>query len=331
MKLFAQRILWLQLTAVFLTAIIADVTLSAEPSNSSEFVLPHRMLLVASEGLYVMERDGQCSWFYNVPPMNGIGAGEFDDLIYDGRELPGGNFLYATHRYLREVNREGETVWEYRVKGTSEVKSFVLRPDGHVAILHSGEQAILELERESGQVLRRISLPAKGSNHTRYNLLRLTPADTYLAALRAEQRFVEVDRSGDILSSWSVPGLTAEAQRLADASTLCSGRFGVIKFDAAGQRIWSLEAADVKDSFPMLLPCGVVPLDNGRLLVVNSDWHYQTKGANRVPLFIVDQNKRVEWMLDEKTFDPWKRSEIDPHSGLKEHRCMVVQILQDSE
>lgn len=331
MKSYRRRVFWLQMTAVFLSAIVAAVTLSAESSTNSRSVLPYRMLLVASEGLYVMERDGRCSWSYNVPPMNGIGAGEFDDLIYDGRVSPDGHLLYATHRYLREIDREGETVWEYRVTGSSEVKSFVLRPNGHVAVLHSGEQAILELERGTGQVLKRIPLPAKGSNHTRYNLLRLTPTDTYLVALRAEQRFVEVDRNGKVLESFSVPSLTVEAQRLSDGSMLCSGRFGVIRFDAAGQEIWSLAAEDVKDSLPMLLPCGVVPLTNGRMLVVNSDWHYKKKDANRVPLFIVDQNKRVEWMLDKAAFGPWKRSETDPHSGLKEHRCMVVQILQESE
>lgn len=311
---------------ILMTVLTASI-LYAEKASQPEFILPHRLLLVASEGLYVMERDGSCSWSYNVPPLNGIGAGVFDDLVYDGRALSDGHFLFATHRYLREIDQQGKTVWEYRVTGTSEVKSFVLRPDGSVAVLNSGEQAILELERGTGQILKKIPLPAKGTNHTRYNLLRLTPADTYLVALRAETRFVEVDRDGDIQNSYSVPSLTVEAQRLSDGSTLCSGRFGITRFGPDGKKAWSLNAEDVKDSFPMLLPCGFVPLDKGRLLVVNSDWHYSVPDSNRVPLFIVDETKRVEWMLDAKVFEPWKRSEIDPRSRLKEHRSIVVQIL----
>ena len=320
----------LRITTALLTVIQATTFLIAA-SPGPNTVLPYRLLLVASEGLYVVERDGTCSWSYNVPPMDGVGAGVFDDLVYDGQALPDGRFLYATHRYLREIDRQGETVWEYRVTGSSEVKSFVLRPDGSVAVLHSGEQAIFELERGTGKVLRRIPLPAAGSNHTRYNYLRRTPADTYLVALRAENRFVEVDRNGDITKAYAVPDLPAEAQRLTDGSLLCSGRFGVIRLNADGQKTWSLVAADVRESLQLLLPCGVVPLDNGRLLVVNSDWHYQTEGANRAALFIVDQDKHVEWTLDIDTFEPWKRSEIDPHSGFTEHRCMVVQVLPETE
>ena len=59
------------------------------------------------------------------------------------------------------------------------------------------------------------------------------------------------------------------------------------------------------------LPGGIVPLEDGRLLMVNSDWYY------------------VELTLDVTTFEPWKRSETDPRSQLKEHRCMVVQVLPD--
>tara|TARA_R110002095_G_scaffold204266_2_gene186862 strand:- start:7749 stop:8762 length:1014 start_codon:yes stop_codon:yes gene_type:complete len=314
---------------MLLMALFTVSSLYAEQPGQPAFVLPHRMLLVASEGLYVMERDGNCSWSYNVPPMNGIGAGVFDDLVYDGRALSDGHFLFATHRYLREIDRQGKTVWEYRVKGTSKVKSFVLRPERSVAVLNSGEQAILELERGTGRLLKKIPLPAKGSDHTRYNLLRLTPADTYLVALRAENRFVEIDRDGDILKSYSVPSLPVEAQRLLDGSTLCSGQFGIMRFDAAGKITWSLNAKDVLHDFPMLLPCGFVPLDKGSILVVNSDWHVKEPGSNRVPLFIVDEAKHIEWTLDVKIFEPWKKSEIDPHSMLKEHRCMVVQSLPE--
>src|SRR5688500_18855533 len=73
-----------------------------------------RFLLVASEGLYVVERDGSCSWSYepapNRKPMTGMEA----DIIYDGSPLPNGNFLLSTHQYLREVDRNKRTVWEYR-------------------------------------------------------------------------------------------------------------------------------------------------------------------------------------------------------------------------
>ena len=53
-----------------------------------------RFLLVASEGLYIVESDGRCSWSFTVPPLNGESRGEFDHLIYDGWALSNGNVLY---------------------------------------------------------------------------------------------------------------------------------------------------------------------------------------------------------------------------------------------
>ncbi len=43
-----------------------------------------RYLLVASEGLYVVEPDGSCSWSHHPEPYQGQGWVEYDDLVYDG-------------------------------------------------------------------------------------------------------------------------------------------------------------------------------------------------------------------------------------------------------
>ncbi len=310
-----------------LVAILCDV--DTKGAEREKTVLPYRMLLVASEGLYVVERDGSCSWSYNVPRINGRSSVEFDDLVYDAQALPDGHFLYAAHRYVRELDHDGKTLWEYRVTGAHEVKSFVLRPDGRVAAPHSGEQAILELERGTGREMKRIPVPATGSYHTRYNMLRLTSQDTYLLVLVAERRFVEVDRSGKILRSFPVPGLPTVARSLPDGSILISGQFGIKRFGSDGVEQWSFDQSDIRDRFKLIYAYGTIPLERGRLLVVNSDWHYTEPGANRVPLFIVGKDKRIEWTLDVKDFGPWKKSETEPRSGMKEHRLMMVQVLPD--
>ena len=286
-----------------------------------------RFLLVASEGLYIVESDGRCSWSFTVPPLDGQSPGEFDDLIYDGWALPDGNLLYGTHRYVREITRQKQVVWEYRVEGKNKVKTCVPLPNGRVAVLNSQEQAILELERGTGQVLHRIPVPAEGSLHTRYNLLRRTPEGNYLVALRAEERFVEVDSAGTILRSLPVPSLPALAQTLSDGATLCSGRFGLIRFDAKGKKTWSFTPEDAAPHFPLLIAVGTVELSDGRLLVVNSDWHYQKPGENRVQLFITDSSKQISWTLPVTAFEGWKRGEIEPKTGLLEHRGGVVQLL----
>ncbi len=322
----ARALLILLITAAALLS--PGAARAADDQTASAAAAPlQRYLLVASEGLYVVEPDGSCSWAYNPTPYQGQGWVEYDDLVYDGCSLPNGHFLYATHRYVREVDSEKQTVWEYRVPGMTEVKTCVPLPDGRVAVLNSSEQAILELESGTGAILHRIPVSAKGTDHTRYNSMRLTPEGHYLVALRAEERFLEISRDGRTIQSFPVDGLPVMARRLADGQTLCTGGFGLARFDASGKKVWSFTKDDAAPSFPMIYAAGFLELPDGRLLVANSDWHYPEKDQNRVQVFLVDAVKRVHWTLPATAFGDWKRSEIEPRTGFVEHRVCLVQPL----
>lgn len=288
-----------------------------------------RYLLVASEGLYVVEPDGSCSWSYNPEPYKGQGWVEYDDLVYDGCALPDDRFLFATHRYVREVDRHGKTIWEYRVKGTAEVKACVPLPDGGVAIQNSEEQAILELERGTGKILHRVPVPAKGTNHTRYNSMRLTPDGHYLIALRAENRFLEITRDGKTIKSFPVDGLPCYIQRLARGDTLCTGEFGLVRFNRAGEKVWSFSRKDASPQFPIIYATGIHAFADGRWLISNSDWHYLEKDQNRVQAFVIDADKNITWKLPATAFGAWKKSETEPRTGFVEHRVCLIQPLPE--
>jgi hypothetical protein len=288
-----------------------------------------RYLLVASEGLYVVEPDGRPSWSYHpAPPGQQVRAME-DDIIYDGSAVPGGHFVFSTHRYIREIDRAKRTVWEYRVTAPVEVKSGVRLAEGRIAVLNSQEQAILELDPVTGKVFRRTPVAAKGTDHTRYMLMRRTPEGNYLVALRAEQRFVEVTPEGRVVHDYQASNLPVLAQRLADGSTLCTGRFGLVKLDADWRPIWSYAPADAAAHFPLLLGWGVMELPDHLLVVANSDWHLEKRDENRVQFFAIDPtDRRVAWMLSATVFQDWKRSETEPRTGLVEHRSVLVQPLR---
>jgi hypothetical protein len=64
-----------------------------------------------------------------------------------------------------------------------------------------------------------------------------------------------------------------------------------------------------------------------RLVVVNSDWHLATMDENRVQFFAVDSAKNISWTLPATVFKEWKRSEVEPRTGLTEHRSVIVQPL----
>lgn len=290
-----------------------------------------RYLLVASEGLYVVESDGSCSWSYHPEPYKGQGWVEYDDLIYDGCALPDDRFLFATHRYVREVDRDGRTLWEYRVKGSAEVKACVPLPNGRVAVQNSEEQAILELERGTGKLMHRIPVPAQGTNHTRYNSMRLTPEGHYLIALRAEQRFVEITREGKEIRSFPVDGLPCGVLRLTGGDTVCTGDFGLVRFNAAGEKVWTYTRDDAAPHFPIIYATGIHELANEALLVSNSDWHYQEKDQNRVQAFVVNIDKNITWTLPATAFGTWKTSETEKATGFVEHRiCLIQPMLQST-
>ena len=320
----------LRFLAVALLICQATIGLAQEKSSTTDEPPLGRFLLVASDGLYIMEPNGGCSWSYNPEPYKGQGWVEYDDLVYDGCALPNDRFLFATHRYVREVDLDGRTIWEYRVKGTAEVKACVPLPSGGVAIEDSEEQAILELERGTGKVLHRVSVPANGNNHTRYNSMRLTPEGNYLIALRAEERFLEITRGGKTIRSFSVNGLPCCAERLKDGETVCTGGFGVARFDTIGEKVWSFTREDAAPHFPMIYAGGIHEFADGRLLICNADWHYSEKNQNRVQAFVIDAQKNITWTLPATAFGTWKKSEIEPITGFVEHRVCLIQPLPKS-
>ena len=317
---------------------IAGQGLAAENTGPVASTFPSplgRFLLVAGEGLYVVEPDGTPSWSYHPAPPGQPG---YDDIIYDGWPLPDGHYLFSTTRYVREIDRDQRTLWEYRVKAPTEVKCGVPLPNGNVAALNSQEQAILELEAGTGRVLRRTPLPAQGDDHTRYMLMRRTPEGNYLVALRAEERFVEVTPEGKVVHSFSTPAgevvhkfklpcMPVMAQRLADGTTLGTGFFGLVRLDADWKLSWWFTHADAAPHFPLLFTWGVTELPDHRLVVANSDWHSPQAGVNRVQLFAVDAEKRISWVLPATAYQPWKRSEVEPATGFTEHRTNIVQLL----
>ena len=310
-----------------LICLMASIGFAEEKTLTTSKSPLERYLLVASDGLYVVEPDGSCSWSYNPEPDKGQGWVEYDDLVYDGCALTDDRFLFATHRYVREIDRDGKTIWEYRVKGTAEVKACVPLPNGRVAVQNSEEQAILELERGTGTILHRLPVPAEGTNHTRYNSMSLTPEGHYLIALRAEKRFLEISREGKAIRSFPVDDLPVSIERLAKGDTLCTGEFGLVRFNAAGEKVWSFTRKDAASHFPIIYAAGIYEFADGRLLISNSDWHYPEKNQNRVQAFVIDAGKNITWTLSATAFTAWKKSETEPRTGFVEHRVCLIQPL----
>ncbi len=287
-------------------------------------------LLASAEGLSVFNREGAMQFGHFVTALKDGKPGPvaWDDMVYDGWRLKSGNYLYSSHRYVRELTPGGKIQWEFRLVAPSELKTCVPLPNGDVMTVDAERMELVQVTDQGRREVKRIPVPTKkeASPHTRYNLLRRTPAGTFLLALRHENAFIEVDESGAELWRHSVPDLPVVAERLANNNTLMSWSGGIIEVAPDHRVVWELKASDITE-FPVIIFGGFHRFSNGNTLVANSDWHYKAAGQNRVQVFEVTPEKRVVWKLTTGAFEGQKPGALEPTTGFTEHRILGLQWL----
>lgn len=301
-------------------------------------VAPGSVLVASCEGLSAWDRDGKRTFArYFVPdaPPDGAKASvvAWADMLYDGCRLPSGNYLCAAHEWVREIAPDGKIVWEYRVQKPVELKTCVPLPDGDVMTVDAERMELIQITDQGRRIARRIPVPTdpKAGIHVRYNLLRRTPAGTFLLALRAEQAVVEVDGSGRELWRHAMPGSPTVAERLANGNTFVSyrgagkGRGGLVEVSPAGEVVWKLDAEEVPGFGGWF--GGFHRFDNGNTLIANSDWHYHTPEETALQLIEVTRDKRLVWQLGVEKFAGTKPGSLEPRTGLVEQRIIGIQWL----
>ncbi len=315
---------------IILAAISFALGLLSWATDAAAAVTPGDFLLASADGVSVFNREGSLKFgrFATTLKDGRPGVVEWSDMIYDGCRLPSGNYLCASHHYVRELAPDGKTIWEFRVAAPAELKTCVPLPNGDVMTVDAERMEMVQLTDAGRRVARRIPVPTKreADPHSRYNLLRRTPVGTYLLALRFEKAFVEVDDNGKELWRHSVPDLPVVAERLANGNTLMSWRGGLIEATPNHEIVWELKAADLTE-FPVIIFGGFHRFPNGNTLIVNSDWHYQNVQENRVQVFEVSTAKKVVWKLGVESFAGTKPGSLEPTTGLIEHRLIGLQWL----
>ncbi len=288
------------------------------------------LMLASAEGVSVFTRDGAMPFGHFVTTLKDGKPGpvEWDDMVYDGWRLDSGNYLCSSHRYVRELSPDGKLVWEFRLSAPNELKTCVPLPNGDVMTVDAERMELVQVTDQGRREVKRIPVPTRKEApiHTRYNLLRRTPAGTFLLALRHEKAFIEVDESGAELWRHSVPDLPVVAERLANGNTLMSWSGGVIEAAPDHHVVWELKSSDIAD-FPVIIFGGFHRFANGNTLAANSDWHYKKPGQNSVQVFEVTPDKRVVWKLTTDSFANRKPGSLEPSTGLVEHRIIGLQWL----
>lgn len=288
----------------------------------------HRIMIGYGEGLMELNEENNIVWHYQDPDI---------ELVHDVWKLDNGNILFS-HRFgVREVNAAKETVWDFKVpkeKGKQEINACQPLEGGKVMILDCGNQKILEVDR-SYEVTLSIDLPDGGPNsHTRYMQARKTSQDTYLISYREKAKILELNASGDSVWQYQLEETDRPftAIRLENGNTLvpCITSNRMIEISPAGKITWELSNKD-ELGFQIWYPVGAHVLENGNIVVINSDYHHREGTNNEVQAFEINREKEVIWTLTKSDLERGgKVPVVEGGTKMPSHHLLGIQVLGES-
>lgn len=222
----------------------------------------------------------------------------------DGYVLPGGNVLVAWADEVRELTRDGRTVFHYRKSAdNAEIGTAERLDDGRTLIAELGRAPrLLEVESDGTTIAVELPLrPETDNAHMQTRMARKLPGGTYLVPHLLAFAVKEYAADGTILKEFptdleelggrKVENWPFTAIRLANGRTLVNLTHGdkTVELDADGAVVWKVSNEDFPAERPFADPCGGQRLPNGNTVIASY--------ASRKPIkiFEVTPDKKIVW------------------------------------
>lgn len=282
--------------ASFLTVILlalASTTAQAQPPATRP-AFPAGVVSAAGIKHTFLAHSPQQGKVYKIA-ANGDIAGEYTvgTKGEDSWQLPDGHILGSHNGGVREIDpATGKVVWEYKAGAGVEVHSCQPLPGGKVLICECGSKRLFEINRDM-TIAWEIKLESTQTAHKQFRLARKTDAGTYLVAYGSDAVVRELDSTGKVLQTFTVPPASNPGVnggfRLPNGNTLVTAGYGaaVYEFDRDAKIVWSLTKADLPDNFNLHYIGTAQRLANGNTVVSN----FQGLAS----VFEVTPNKKVVW------------------------------------
>ncbi|MGL6074705.1 MAG: hypothetical protein ACRC8S_11135 [Fimbriiglobus sp.] len=246
--------------------------------------IKHGFLATGNE-TFIVDAEGKTTWKYPHASRDGwvLESGHVLLALNKSKTYPSGAVV--------EVNREGQTVFEF--KGTqAEVNTVQPLSDGKVLLTEAGDKPrILEVNRD-GKILVDLPIQAQTMNHhLQTRMTRKLPNGNYLVPQLTDRVVREYDPTGKIAWEVKTPNMPFTAIRLQDGHTVIGCTVGnlIIEVDAKGEEVWRLSNDDLPNK-PISDACGVQRLSNGNTVFTS----YRT-GKGQTKLFEVTREKKIVW------------------------------------
>lgn len=273
--------------------------------------IEHRVIGADKGHVAIVNAKGEVEWEH---PCKGT--------PHDLHLLENGNLLWIeADSSVVEVNKAKEVVWRYTPKqkegytGRIEIHAIQRLADGRTMVAESGNQRIVEVDRE-GKVVAEVPLKVDNPHpHRDTRLARKLASGNYLVCHEGDGAVREYDPKGKVVWTYKLDlagrprsgghgpeGHGTEvysAVRLASGNTLigCGNGNRVIEVDREGKVVWSLEQKELP-GITLAWVTTVQALPNGNILVGNCH-----AGPENPQLIEVSREKKVVWqMRDFKIF-----------------------------
>jgi len=221
----------------------------------------------------------------------------------DGFVLKSGNVLVSIGNEAKEITREGEIVWSYKLsKGNKELGSSVRLDNGNTLIVERGVRPQLLEVRKDGSVAVTVPLkPDTQNGHMQTRMARKLPNGNYivphLLAFAVKEykpdgtvvRTIKTDLEelgGRKARNWPFTAIQLKGGNL--LVNLTNGN-KTVEFDPSGKVVWRVDNSHVDGRFAD--PCGGQRLANGNTLICS----YGQRKGDMPKLFEVTRDKKVVW------------------------------------
>lgn len=256
------------------------------------------------------------SWLVAGPTFTGI-LGEDGAEVWnsgragarDGFVLPNGNVLIAWADEVRELTRDHQTVFHYRLSALNkEIGTAERLENGRTLITELGPRPRLLEVAADGAIAVEVALAPETDNaHMQTRMARKLPSGGYLVPHLLAFAVKEYAPTGAVARTLrtdleELGGRPAEnwpftAIRLEDGRTLVNLTHGnkTVEFDRDGRVVWQVSNADFPQERPFDDPCGAQRLPNGNTVIAS----YHATG-DAVKAFEVTRDKRIVWRYSGK-------------------------------
>ena len=221
----------------------------------------------------------------------------------DGFVLPNGHILVSVGNVAKEITREGEIVWSYKLsKGNKELGSCVRLQNGNTLVVERGVKPQLLEVSKTGSIAVTVPLKPETTNaHMQTRMARKLANGNYIVPHLLAFAVKEYKPDGTVVRTiktdlaelggrkernWPFTAIEVNGGNL--LVNLTNGN-KTVEFDSVGKVAWRVDNTNVENR--LADPCGGQRLANGNTIICS----YGQKKGGMPKLFEVNRNKKVVW------------------------------------